>query len=169
MNKDWYDNTVRYHVSEGLKIGDDFVELLTTFEGVKYKAYLDPVGIWTIGVGFVEGVKEGDTMTPEEVQERLNKEVERFEEAVNDLVEVPLTQYQFNALVSFVYNVGEGAFQRSTLLKKLNLRNYHQASDEFMKWNKGTVNGKLKVLAGLTRRRGAEQAMFCGDDWRDFL
>ena len=168
-DKDWYDNTVRYKVSENLDVNSDFVHLLSTFEGVRKNAYLDPVGIPTIGIGFTEGVKMGDTMTMDEIKFRLYKEVDRFEEAVNDLVTVPLTGYQFNALVSLTYNIGIGGFKESTVLKKTNLKNYNQASDAFMLWNKARKNGKLVVLPGLNRRRGAESAMFNGQDWREFL
>ncbi len=165
MARDWYYHTKRFQVSERLEITDPFVNLLTTFEGVKYKAYQDPVGIWTIGVGFIDGVKEGDTMTPEEVKDRLKKEVKRFEDAVNKHVHVPLTQYQFNALVSFAYNVGAGALAGSTLLQKLNEEDYDGSAKEFLRWNK--AGGR--VLKGLTRRRRCEKVMFNGGEWEEYI
>lgn len=127
------------------------------FEGCKLKAYLCPAGIWTIGWGSTGShVYKGLVITQEQADELFIKDTERFVNAVNNKVKTPITQYQFDALVSFVYNIGIGAFGRSTLLKKLNRSDYKGAIKEFLKWNKGGG----KVLEGLTRRRKSESYYF---------
>ncbi len=110
-------------------------------EGLRLKAYKDTVGIWTIGVGntyYEDGskVKQGDVITKERAESLLNVVVKQFEDNINKVVTVPLNQNQFNALVSFSYNIGIGAFNKSTLLKLLNQGEYIQAAEQFMKWLK---------------------------------
>ena len=101
-------------------------------------------------------VKKGESITKIQAEEYLSNDLKVFEKAVNDSVKVALTQNQFDALVSFTYNVGQGALKASTLLKKLNERDYLGAANEFGKWNKGGG----KVMLGLTRRREAEKQLF---------
>jgi len=100
------------------------------------------------------------TVTPEEAEALLIEDLKTSEEAVERLVKVDLTQNQFDALVSFVFNLGQGNFSKSTLLRKLNRGEYEGAAEEFVRWNKARVEGELKPLAGLTRRRTAEAALF---------
>lgn len=162
----WYDNVEKYRfydVSE-MKVSQDCIDLIEHFEGKRNKAYLDPVGIPTIGIGFIQGVKMGHYMTDEEIYVRLKDELERFEKGVKNSVNIPLTQGMFDACVSFSYNLGNGAFARSTLLKKLNLGDIEGASEEFGKW----VNAGGKKLLGLQRRRDAERLMFLGKDWKSY-
>lgn len=137
------------------------IDLIKSFEGYYSKAYLCPAKVWTIGYGTTvypngKKVKSGDICNRETAQEWLTHEVEEKAKAVRDAVLVVMTQGQFDALVSFAYNVGIGAFKKSTLLKKLNAGNIQGAANEFMKWNKGGG----KVLAGLVRRREAERKLF---------
>jgi lysozyme len=121
---------------------------------------------WTYGYGSTtkfdgSPVQKGDTITVEDAIILFERDIARFELAVNRLAQVELTQNQFDALVSFVYNLGAGALEKSTLLKKLNDKNYNGAAKEFTKWNKVTdAKGKKVALAGLTARREREKALF---------
>ena len=138
------------------------LDLIKEFEGCKLKAYLCPANIWTIGYGHTGLVKEGDRVTKKEATLLLKQDVAKFERGVNEKVKVPLSQNQFDALVSFTFNVGLGAFSKSTLLKKLNALDYNGATNEFKRWNKGN----RRILVGLTRRRLAEENMFRGINGR---
>jgi lysozyme len=139
-----------------MNISQAGIEAIKDYEGVRLKAYDDGVGVWTIGVGHIKGVKRGDEITMAQVDEFLRADLAEAEKAVNARVVVPLAQGQFDALVSFVFNLGGGAFIASTLLKKLNAGDYDAAADEFLRWNK--AGGR--VLAGLTKRRISERIMF---------
>lgn len=135
--------------------------LISDREGNVLKAYQDSVGVWTIGVGHTSAagapkVTRGMTITLAESDEILSRDLKTFEKAVRDAVKVPLTQNQFDALVSFCFNIGGGAFAKSTLVKKLNAGDTAGAADQFLRWNK--VKGK--VVRGLTTRRQGERAQF---------
>lgn len=133
------------------------IALIQGYEGLRLSAYRDSVGVLTIGYGHTGAdVKQGMTITRDEAERLLRDDLHDAESAVEKAVRVPMTQGQFDALVSFVFNLGAGRLQTSTLLRKLNDRNYIGAADEFPRWNK--AGGK--VLAGLTARRGAERALF---------
>ncbi len=132
------------------------LDLIKQFEGLRLTAYKDPVGIWTIGYGHTGNVKPGQTITRAKAEQLLKSDTGWAQAAVRKYVKVPLTQGQFDALTSFTYNCGAGALQSSTLLKKLNAKDYAGAQKEFGKW----VNAGGKKLAGLVRRRAAEAAMF---------
>ena len=141
------------------------VNLIKTFEGLRLKAYQDAVGVWTIGYGTTRGVKPGQEISEAQAEALLKTDLNRFEQAVNQAVRVPINDNQFAAIVSFTYNVGAGAMRSSTLLRKLNRRDIYGAANEFPRWNR--AGGR--VLAGLTRRRNAERALFLGQDYRRFL
>jgi lysozyme len=129
------------------------LEVLKRFEGLKLKAYFCPAGVLTIGYGSTgPHVKMGMEITPAEAEKLLLDDVARFERAVNRLVKVPLTQGQFDALVCFSYNIGIGAFEKSTLLSVLNMGRYGEVISQFKRWNK--VKGQ--VVNGLVNRRAAE-------------
>ncbi|WP_148399987.1 lysozyme [Enterobacter mori] len=137
------------------------IALIKEFEGCKLTAYQDSVGVWTIGYGWthpVDGkpVRAGMTIKQETAERLLKTGLVSYEIDVSRLVKVGLTQGQFDALVSFTYNLGARSLSTSTLLRKLNAGDYAGAADEFMRWNK--AGGK--VLNGLTRRREAERALF---------
>jgi lysozyme len=134
----------------------DGLKLTESFEGCRLAAYLDSVGVPTIGYGHTRGVTMGMTCTQEQAEQWLQQDVQVAVQAVNNLVTVPLTQQQFDALVDFAFNLGTGALQHSTLLRLLNSGNYQGAAGEFEKWDK--AGGK--VLPGLLRRRQAERDMF---------
>lgn len=147
----------------GKKISADGIALIKSFEGLYLRAYRCPAGVLTIGWGSTEGVREGAVISEDEAEEMLHKELERFEEAVNHLVKVPLTQHQFDALVSFSYNVGSRALEHSTLLRKLNDGDYNAVPAELGRW----VRGGGRVLQGLVRRRRAEGMLWAKPDRRD--
>ena len=143
-----------------MKISSTGLDLIKRFEGFEPKAYLCPAGILTIGYGSTgKHVTRGQTITQAEATALLAKDVVRFENAVNKLG-VTLTQNQFDALVAFVYNVGEGSFNASTLVKRLKAGDMTGAAAQFGVWNKACVKGVLTVLKGLTTRRAAEAALF---------
>ena len=130
----------------------------------RYIAYRCPANVWTIYTGCTVGVHEGMIVTEDEGKAMFRAELEKHEAAVRRLVTVDLTQGQFDALVSFSYNVGSGALEGSGLLKKLNKGDYPGACKEFAKWDKATVKGKKVALRGLTIRRANEAAMFATRD-----
>ncbi|MDI7005145.1 lysozyme [Pseudomonas aeruginosa] len=142
-----------------MKASQDALDIIKKFEGFSEKAYPDPAHGWrvpTIGYGTTSGVKMGDTITKERAEELLREDVKRFEGYVDRLVKVPLTQGQFDALVSFTYNLGPGALEKSTLLKLLNRGDYQGAANQFSRW----VNAGGKRLGGLVKRRAAERVLF---------
>lgn len=154
-----------------MKTSQNGINMIKAFEGLhkvksdgNVRSYRDPAGRWTIGYGHTRGVKSGMVITPEEAEEFLSQDLVETEEVVERLVKVDLTQNQFDALVSFVFNLGQGNFRSSTLLRKLNREEYDSAAEEFIKWNKARVQGELKPLPGLTRRRAAESALFKMDE-----
>ena len=120
------------------------------------KAYQDGGGIWTIGFGHTQGVKEGDTCTQSQAYNWLDTDLNTAVAAINRLVTVPLTQNQVDALTSLVYNIGSGHFASSTVLRLLNGANYDGAADAILMWDK--VAGVES--AGLVRRRTAERDLF---------
>jgi lysozyme len=133
------------------------IDLIKKHEGLRLEAYLPtPNDVWTIGYGHTHTTKQGMKITEKQAEALLRRDIAWAEKAVNNLVVVPLTQNQFDALVSFTFNVGEGAFGSSTLLRLLNSRDYEGAANQFPRWNKQ----KGKVLCGLTRRREEERKLF---------
>lgn len=145
-----------------MRISDNCVKLIKHHEGVRNMPYQDPIGLWTVGVGHLMG--NGKTRpkdwnrkrTDAEVDELLRKDIARFENGVDALITVPLNQNQFDALVCFAFNVGNGNLQASTLRRKLNRGDYEGAADEFPKWRKAAG----RVLPGLVKRRKDERTLF---------
>ena len=135
---------------------DKALDLIRQFEGLRLAAYKCPAGVPTIGYGTTRGVKMGMTVTKDEAEKLLQADVTPFSDRINKLVKVKLNQNQFDALVSFVYNVGSGAFADSTMLKLINQNLLDDAANQFIRWNR--ANGE--VLPGLTRRRMAERDLF---------
>ena len=132
------------------------MDLTRSFEGCRFRAYRDGGGVLTIAYGHTKNVREGQECDMEQAVTWLRDDVQDAVAAVNRLVKVPLTQNRFDALVDFVFNLGAGAFATSTLLRMLNQGDYAGAAGQFKRWNKD--NGQ--VVAGLTRRRAAEEKMF---------
>ena len=139
-----------------MNIGKQGLELIKQFEGLRLKAYKCPADVWTIGYGHTKTVKPDMVITEVEAGKLLLKDLAWVEAAVNKHVTSPLTQQQYDALCSFIYNVGAGAFGKSTLLRRLNEGDYDAAANQLPRWNKQ----KKVVLSGLTRRRAAEKALF---------
>lgn len=132
------------------------VELIKHFEGLRLQAYQCAAHVWTLGYGHTAGVQPGDTVTAEQADALLQQDIARSERYVDQYVDVLLTQSQFDALVSFTFNLGPVALQGSTLLKKLNAGDYSGAAAEFLLW----VNAGGEKLPGLVRRRQSEKALF---------
>ena len=145
-----------------MKISDEGIQLIKKFEGCKLEAYQDAVGIWTIAYGRIKEVKEGDTCSQEQAEEWLHEELHEYQSYIEDMVEVSLLQNQFDALVSWVYNLGPSNLKSSTLLKVLNSGEYKNVPEQIKRWNK--AGGK--VLEGFTRRRNAEALFFEGREWQ---
>ena len=152
-----------------LKLTKAGANLILHFEGMLkkcgpdlYQSYKCPAGVWTIGAGTTPhggwDIGPATRWTAKQCHEAFAVDMEVFERAVRKLVTVPLNSHQFDALVSFCYNCGEGNLSRSTLLKKVNAGDHAGAAKEFHKWNKGGG----KVLAGLTRRRASESLLYQG-------
>ena len=136
-------------------------ELICSFESLQLQAYDDGVGVCTIGYGttvYPDGrrVSAGDVCTRAQAESYMAHDLKRFEQTVSSAVTVPLNQHQFDALVSLTYNIGQGAFRDSTLLRKLNAKDYLGAAAQFDVWNRGGG----RVLQGLVNRRAVERQRF---------
>lgn len=132
---------------------------IATHEGYRSEAYKDTVGIPTVGFGETAGVKMGDKTTPERALVQLLESTEKHADAIRQCIKVPLYQHEFDAYVSLAYNIGAGNFCRSTLVKKLNAKDYAGACEEIKRFNR--AGGK--VLSGLTRRRQKEYRLCKGE------
>ena len=119
-----------------MNISQNGINLIKQFEGLRLKAYQCAAGVWTIGYGHTSGVKKGDKITPKQAEDFLRSDLEKFENAINNLVIAELNQNQFDALVSFVFNIGINAFKQSTMLKFLNNNSFPLAARQFDRWIK---------------------------------
>lgn len=143
-----------------MKTSPKGIALIKEFEGLRLKAYKCPGGVWTIGYGHTAGVKPGMTITEEQAEQFLKEDLIVFEKAVNNQ-NLSINQNQFDALVSLIYNIGIGNFQKSTLLRKARVNpNDNSIMDEFLKW----VYSKGRVLPGLQRRRLAEMKLYFSNE-----
>lgn len=136
--------------------GPSAERLVKEAEGKRNKAYLDPVRIPTICYGATAGVKLGQRATDAQCDQMLRRDLTYAGQGIAKHVTQPITQEQYDALVSFVYNVGETQFRRSTLLRKINAGNCYGAGAEFPRW----VKAKGTVLPGLVTRRADERKLF---------
>ena len=132
------------------------LDLIKQFESLQLKAYKCSANVWTIGYGHTKNVKEGDRISQDQANCFLMQDLYSVERAIVRLVKVKLNQNQFDALCSLIFNIGISAFNKSTLLAKLNTGDYVGAAEQFRRWNK--VNNV--VMAGLVRRRQAEEDLF---------
>lgn len=159
-----------------MQLSEKAIKLLIKWEGLELRPYRDSVGKWTVGIGHLMteypfvvlrgkriDLSGNNALTIDQVMELKWQDAERFEKAVNDSVTVPLTQDQFDALVIFAFNVGEGAFKSSMLLKELNNGKYEAVPKQMMRWNKGTIDGKKVEIDGLTNRRENEIRLYNGE------
>ena len=144
-----------------MKISQEGISLIKKFEGCELTAYQCSAGVWTIGYGHTKGIEEGMEITQQEAEDMLVEELHEYENYINDNVTAPLSQNQFDAMVSWVYNLGPANLKASTLLKVLNAGNYDDVPFQMRRWNKaGGV-----TLDGLIRRREAEALLFQNKEW----
>jgi|TARA_R110000824_G_scaffold20096_3_gene76388 lysozyme len=144
-----------------MNISEEGLCLIKKFEGCEMRAYLDAVNVPTIAYGRTKNVKLGDTCTKKQAEKWLLEEIKEYENYVEDAVKVPLNQNQFDALVSWTYNLGPTNLNSSTLLKKINAGEHEDVPEQIKRWNK--AGGK--VLPGLERRRLAESLLFDRKEW----
>ena len=137
-------------------ISKNGLDLIKQFESLQLKAYKCSASVWTIGYGHTKNVKEGDRISQDQANCFLMQDLYSVERAIIRLVKVKINQNQFDALCSLIFNIGISAFNKSTLLAKLNKEDYVGAAEQFRRWNK--VNNV--VMAGLVRRRQAEEDLF---------
>ena len=143
-----------------MKTSPKGIALIKEFEGLRLKAYLCPGGVWTIGYGHTAGVKPGMVISEAQAEEYLKADLISFERYLNGLG-LALNQNQFNALISLIYNIGIGNFQKSTLLRKARINaNDNSIMDEFLRW----VYSKGRVLPGLQRRRLREMKLYFSNE-----
>ena len=143
-----------------MKTSPKGIALIKEFEGLRLKAYKCPGGVWTIGYGHTDGVRPGMVISERQAEDFLKAELIAFEKYLNDL-RLAINQNQFDALISFIYNVGTGNFTTSTLLRKVRANPQDNSiMDEFLKW----VYSKGHVLPGLQRRRLAEMKLYFSND-----
>ncbi len=144
-----------------MKTSEKGIAIIKKYEGLRLSAYKCPAGKLTIGYGHTgNDVKPGMSINKEMAELLLKQDLRLFEKAINDLIKVPLTQNQFDALVSLTYNIGIGNFVSSTLRKLLNENKILEAGEQFMRWTKVRQPGGLKELPGLVKRRAEEKALF---------
>ncbi len=155
-----------------MQLSDHGYAIIKNFEGLRLSAYRDVADVWTIGYGstrYHDGkqVKPGDQLASVVQADALFRNtLDQYQDAVNELVKVPLTQNQYDALVSFTYNLGTGALKESTMLTKLNEKNYAEAAAHFMAWDKITypASGKKVISETLVQRRREESQLFLSPD-----
>lgn len=155
-------------MGKNLRVSADGLYLIKKYEGLHkinpktgmVEAYLDPVKIPTIGYGHIKGVKLGMAISDGEAEILLHQDVKEAEGFIKSLVKVDIIQQEFDALISFVFNVGAGNFKNSSVLKYLNMNKRETAAQCLLAWDKAKVDGKLTTLPGLSRRRMAEMNLF---------
>lgn len=142
-----------------MKASVDAYELIKQFEGLRLEAYLCLAGIWTIGYGHTSGVSPNSFITIQEADEYLHRDVAAIEMQLNKL-NLSLRQCQWDAIVSFVFNIGIGNFKASTLLAKIRINpDDNSIIDEFLRW----VYANGKVMRGLQKRRLTEMKLYFSD------
>lgn len=140
---------------------DECFELVKHFEGKYLKAYKCPAGVWTIGYGHTgSDVYAGLDITTAQADTLLEADLTKFSKKIKPLILVDIDQAQFDALVSFSFNVGVGGLSKSSVLRFTNKMEWESASKAFMMWCKARVGGELTVLKGLVRRRAAEADLY---------
>lgn len=135
------------------------IDLIKKYEGCDLKAYKCPAGVYTIGYGHTGNVIPNAAITQEKADELLINDLVHFETLVNGL-KLPINQNQFDAIISFCFNIGFGAFKKSSLLVAIKERNNSMVAHNFSLWRNATINGKITPLAGLIARRKSEADLF---------
>jgi lysozyme len=144
-----------------MNISQEGISLIKKFEGCELEAYKCAAGVWTIGYGHTKDVKEGDSILKEDAESMLVHELQEYCNDVDIAVKVDLKQNEFDALVSWTYNLGLTNLNSSTMLRVLNEGKHDEVPAQMKRWNK--ASGQVKQ--GLVRRREAEALMFEGKDW----
>tara|TARA_R100000808_G_scaffold7062_1_gene20746 strand:- start:22281 stop:22724 length:444 start_codon:yes stop_codon:yes gene_type:complete len=144
-----------------VKTNDAGVDLIKHYEGLRTTSYLCPANVWTVGYGAIrffggEPVPPSTTITESEADELLRRDLGHMEGMVSRLVRVPLNENQFSSLVSLVFNIGAGNFQRSQIRQRVNRRDYDGAASIFWQWRRGGG----RILPGLVARRESERVLF---------
>mgnify|MGYP001393036291 FL=1 len=148
-------------IGEKMGISEEGKNLIKKFEGCELEAYKCAAGVWTIGYGHIKTAVEGMKIDQATANELFDEEMGEYETYVNTAVNVPLSQNQFDALVSWVFNLGNGNLNASTMLKVINSGDHAGVPAQIKRWNK--AGGK--VLDGLVRRREAEALLYQGAIW----
>jgi lysozyme len=155
-----------------MQLSEHGYKVIKNFEGLRLTAYRDVAGVWTIGYGstrYHDGkkIKPGDKLVSETQADALFKNtLGQYESAVNEFVKAPISQNQFDALVSFAYNEGTSALEKASLLSELNLKNYAAAAAHFLAWDKITdpKTGKKVICDTLAQRRKEESQLFLSNN-----
>jgi GH24 family phage-related lysozyme (muramidase) len=146
------------------KPAPEAISLIKEFEGFESQAYIDTDGTPVIGYGLSkiggEPVQIGDRISPQQADTALNAHLQEIYEELDQVVRVDLSDRQLSALASIAFNVGINSIKQSTLVKKVNAKDYAGAANEFLRWDKANLRGRLVQLPGLTRRRHAERQLF---------
>ena len=144
-----------------MNTSEEGIALIKKFEGCELTAYQCSANVWALGYGHTKGVREGDECDVERAEDMLINDLQEFERWVNELVKVELSQHQFDALVAWTFNLGPTNLAESTMLKRLNVKDYEIVPTEMRRWNR--AGGQ--VVDGLVRRREAEALLFAGANW----
>lgn len=139
-----------------MKTTPEGIELIKRFEGLELEAYKDSAGVWSIGYGQTGGIRKGQVISKERAEMMLHARVTEIEKDLTFLIKVAINPNQISALVSLIYNIGSGAFARSTLRRYINLEMWQVAADQFLRWDR--AGGQ--TLRGLQIRRQAERELF---------
>lgn len=148
-----------------MRVSQSGIEHIKKEEGLRLKAYQDSIGKWTIGWGHTPNVKKGDVISKEQAEAFLKSDISKIEVMLDTALKVPVSQNQYDALIGIGINIGVSGLRTSTLLKKLNAGDIAGAANEFLRWDKVTIEGKKIVdpKGVLPARRAREMAMFIGD------
>jgi lysozyme len=146
-----------------MKMNDNGLQLIRTFEGLRLDAYYCPAGYLTIGYGHLVQAGEPKKINRIQAEAYLAADIAKFEPAVLSMITVPSNENQISALICFAFNVGAYALKQSSLLRLHNEKKFKEAAAQFDLWCKATINGVKKPLDGLIRRRDAEEALYKGD------
>lgn len=155
------DTTKTHRNGKGQPVRVKNIGHIKQWEGLRLKAYMPtPHDRWTIGYGHTRTAKYGMVITEAKAEKLLRDDLAWVRKTISDLVDVPLTQNQYDALAGLIFNIGRTNFANSSVLRRLNASDIQGAADAFLMWDKQRQNGRLVVLKGLVRRRRQEREMF---------
>jgi len=143
-----------------MRTGDAGLNLIKGFEGLRLQSYYSPTENWSVGYGHTDTARHGMAVSEDQAEILLRQDVIPIEQVIDETVMAPLNRNEHDALVSFIYNIGEDNFRRSEVLRRLNAGDRLGAADAMEKWSRARVGGELVRLDGLVRRRAAEKSLF---------